>query len=126
VKFSKRSLLLDRYQKLNGIDNNSVYFFPLRCSYWLWLAGHGASLGCLATWIHPAGNTRTATTTTTDDDDDDDDDDEDDADDNDHTVDDSYLLQAVYIVYGILNGPVLGVMTLGMFFPWANKHVSLQ
>lgn len=35
------------------------------------------------------------------------------------------ILQAVYIVFGILNGPVLGVMTLGMFFPWANKWGAL-
>nr|KAG5697882.1 hypothetical protein BaRGS_017139 [Batillaria attramentaria] len=36
------------------------------------------------------------------------------------------VLQAVYVVFGILNGPVLGVMTLGMFFPWANKWGALS
>ncbi|KAK7484710.1 hypothetical protein BaRGS_00024118 [Batillaria attramentaria] len=36
------------------------------------------------------------------------------------------ILQAVYVVFGILNGPVLGVFTLGMFFPWANKWGALS
>ncbi|XP_025093119.1 sodium-coupled monocarboxylate transporter 2-like [Pomacea canaliculata] len=31
------------------------------------------------------------------------------------------VLEAIYIVFGILNGPVLGVITFGMFFPWGNK-----
>ncbi|PVD37957.1 hypothetical protein C0Q70_00559 [Pomacea canaliculata] len=31
------------------------------------------------------------------------------------------VLEAVYVVFGILNGPVLGVITFGMFFPWGNK-----
>ncbi|XP_025093116.1 sodium-coupled monocarboxylate transporter 2-like isoform X2 [Pomacea canaliculata] len=31
------------------------------------------------------------------------------------------VLEAIYVVFGILNGPVLGVITFGMFFPWGNK-----
>lgn len=35
------------------------------------------------------------------------------------------LFQAVYTLTGICAGPIVGVFTLGMLCPWANKHVSV-
>lgn len=35
------------------------------------------------------------------------------------------ILQAAYILFGMLGGPLLGLFTLGVLFPWANKWGAL-
>lgn len=34
------------------------------------------------------------------------------------------LFQVVYTLSGICAGPIVGVFTLGMLYPWTNRHVS--
>lgn len=35
------------------------------------------------------------------------------------------LFQVVYTLAGICGGPIVGVFTMGMLHPWANRHVSV-
>lgn len=34
--------------------------------------------------------------------------------------------QAIFVIAGMCNGAIVGAFTLGMLYPWANRHVSFQ
>lgn len=36
----------------------------------------------------------------------------------------SSSFEAIFMIAGICNGAIVGVFTIGMLYPWANRHVS--
>lgn len=36
----------------------------------------------------------------------------------------SSSFQAMFIIAGVCNGAIVGVFTIGMLYPWVNRHVS--